>query len=65
MDEYMQYRGVGDHNCVDVEVLTPEEVIEIWPLAVKDGLIGAIRNPGDGYIQPADLTQALAKVQEI
>ena len=61
MDEYMQYRGVASTIGVDVEVLTPEEVIEIWPLAVKDGLIGAIRNPGDGYIQPADLTQALAK----
>ena len=61
MDEYMQYRGVASTIGVDVEVLTPEQVIEIWPLAVKDGLIGAIRNPGDGYIQPADLTQSLAK----
>jgi dimethylglycine dehydrogenase len=26
-----------------------------------DGLIGAIQHPDDGYIQPADLTQALAK----
>ena len=61
MDEYMQYRGVAKTIGVDVEVLTPDQVIEIWPLAVKDGLVGAIRNPGDGYIQPADLTQALAK----
>jgi dimethylglycine dehydrogenase len=30
-------------------------------LAVKDDLIGAIRHPDDGYIQPNDLTQALAK----
>ena len=44
MDEYMQYRGVASTIGVDVEVLTPEQVIEIWPLAVKDGLIGAIRN---------------------
>ncbi len=61
MDEYMQYKGVASTIGIDVEVLTPEQVIEIWPLAVKDGLIGAIRNPGDGYIQPADLTQSLAK----
>ena len=39
-------------------ILTPEQVREIWPLAVTDGLIGAIRHPDDGYIQPADLTQA-------
>ena len=61
MDEYMQYSGVARTIGVDVEILTPEQVIELWPLAVKEGLIGAIRNPSDGYIQPADLTQALAK----
>ncbi|MDA9190958.1 FAD-binding oxidoreductase, partial [Alphaproteobacteria bacterium] len=61
MDEYMQYCGVARTIGVDVEILTPEQVIELWPLAVKEGLIGAIRNPSDGYIQPADLTQALAK----
>ncbi|MGG2305090.1 NAD(P)/FAD-dependent oxidoreductase, partial [Salmonella enterica] len=41
--------------------LTPEQVKEIWPLAQTDGILGAIRHPADGYIQPADLTQALAK----
>ena len=34
---------------------------EIWPLCETDGLVGAIQHPDDGYIQPADLTQALAK----
>ena len=29
-----------------------------------DGLIGAIQHPEDGYIQPADLTQALAKARD-
>ena len=61
MDEYMQYKGVAETIGVNVEVLTPEEIVEHWPLAVKDGLIGGIRHPDDGYIQPADLTQAMAK----
>ncbi|HZD53749.1 MAG TPA: FAD-binding oxidoreductase, partial [Woeseiaceae bacterium] len=61
MDEYRQYASVAQTIGVEVEFLTPEEVREIWPLAVTDGLIGAIRHPEDGYIQPADLTQALAK----
>jgi len=61
MDEYMQYAGVAETIGVNVEKLAPDEVIDIWPLAVKDGLVGAIRHPDDGYIQPADLTQALAK----
>ena len=44
-----------------LKFLTPEQVKEIWPLCNTDGLIGAIQHPEDGYIQPADLTQALAK----
>lgn len=61
MDEYRQYASVAQTIGVDVEFLTPGQVQEIWPLAITDGLIGAIRHPDDGYIQPADLTQALAR----
>ena len=61
MDEYRQYAGVARTIGVNVEFLSPDEVHDIWPLAVTDGLIGAIRHPDDGYIQPADLTQALAR----
>ena len=60
MDEYRAYAGVGGTIGVEVEFLTPEQVKEIWPLCDVDGLVGAIRHPEDGYIQPADLTQALA-----
>ena len=61
MDEYRQYAGVASTIGVDVQFLTPEEIKHYWPLCNVDGLIGAIRHPGDGYIQPADLTQALAR----
>ncbi len=61
MDEYRQYAGVARTIGVNVEFLTPDEVQAIWPLAVTEGLVGAMRHPDDGYIQPADLTQALAK----
>jgi len=60
-DEYMYYAGVAETIGVKVNVLTPEQVKEIWPLCETDGIIGAIQHPDDGYIQPADLTQALAK----
>jgi dimethylglycine dehydrogenase len=60
-DEYLYYKGVADTLGVKVNVLTPDEVKEIWPLCETDGLLGAIQHPEDGYIQPADLTQALAK----
>jgi len=61
MDEYRQYAGVAKTIGVDVNFLTPEQIKEIWPLCNTEGLIGAIQHPEDGYIQPADLTQALAK----
>jgi dimethylglycine dehydrogenase len=61
MDEYRQYAGVAQTLGVDVNFLTPEQVKELWPLSNIDGLVGAIQHPEDGYIQPNDLTQALAK----
>ena len=61
MDEYYQYAGVAQTIGVDVKFLKPKEVKEIWPLCNIENLIGAIQHPEDGYIQPADLTQALAK----
>ena len=60
MDEYRFYAGVAETIGVDVRFLTPDQVKEIWPLCSIDGIIGAIQHPRDGYIQPADLTQALA-----
>ncbi len=60
MDEYHQYAGVAQTIGVDVKFLKPEQIKEIWPLCNIEGLIGAIQHPEDGYIQPADLTQALA-----
>jgi Glycine cleavage system T protein (aminomethyltransferase) len=60
-DEYMYYAGIAETIGVKVNILTPEQVKEIWPLCETEGLLGAIQHPDDGYIQPADLTQALAK----
>jgi dimethylglycine dehydrogenase len=61
MDEYHQYAGVAETIGVEVEFLSPQQVKEIWPLCNIEGVIGAIRHPQDGYIQPADVTQAMAR----
>jgi len=62
LDEYRYYAGVASTiGGIEVEFLTPAQVKELWPLCDIGGLLGAIRHPQDGYIQPADLTQALAK----
>jgi dimethylglycine dehydrogenase len=61
MDEYYQYAATARTIGIDVRFLTPEEIGKLWPLCNTDGLVGGIFHPEDGYIQPADLTQALAK----
>ena len=61
MDEYYQYAATAKTIGINVEFLTPKQVKEIWPLCETNGLVGAIYHPDDGYIQPADLTQAFAK----
>lgn len=60
-DEFMYYAGIAETIGVKVNKLTPKQLKELWPLCETDGIIGAIQHPDDGYIQPADLTQALAK----
>ena len=61
MDEYHYYAGIAKTIGVDVDFLTPEQLAEAWPLCNTEGILGAIRHRADGYIQPADLSQALAK----
>lgn len=61
MDEYRYYAGIARTIGVDVDFLTPEQVKEIWPLMETHGILGAIQHKEDGYVQPADLTQALAR----
>ena len=61
MDEYRYYSSVAQTVGVEVNFLTPEDVKLKWPMANVEGVVGSIQHPHDGYIQPADLTQALAK----
>ena len=61
LDEYYQYAGVAETIGVEVVFLSPEEIKEKWPLCNTKDLVGGIIHPKDGYIQPADLSQAFAK----
>ncbi|MDI3336908.1 FAD-dependent oxidoreductase [Defluviimonas aestuarii] len=61
MDEYMLYSSVAETADVYHEFLTPAQIKERWPLVRTEDLKGAIFHPQDGYINPADVTQAMAK----
>ena len=61
MDEYMLYASTAETCDVPFEWLTPEQIKQRWPLIRTDDLKGALYHNTDGYINPADVTMAMAK----
>lgn len=61
MEEYMLYASTAETCDVPLEWLTPDQIKERWPLINTDDLEGAIYHTEDGYINPADVTMAMAK----
>jgi len=61
MDEYMLYASTAETLGIPYEWLTPNQIRNRWPLVRTKDLKGAIFHPTDGYINPADVTQAMAK----
>ena len=61
MDEYMLYSSTAETIGIEHQFLTPQQIKDRWPLVNTDGLKGALFHPTDGYINPADVTQAMAK----
>ena len=60
MDEYRYVRGLARANGLPYEILTPRELRDRHPFVELDDLKGALWDPLDGDIDPAQLTQALA-----
>ncbi len=46
---------------MECEVVSPERARELWPVMQVEDLTGALWLPGDGTVNPTDLTQSLAK----
>ena len=61
MAEFRHVRGLGQFTGREFHILTPGELARLYPLARVDrGLLGAIHEPADGYVDPALATNALA-----
>ncbi|MGI9187004.1 MAG: GcvT family protein, partial [Gaiellales bacterium] len=64
-DERMfQYRRTGamaQHLGIDVDMVSAERALELFPLQNPDGLVGGLHIPDDGKVEPAGLARALAK----
>jgi len=56
-------RGASMAGCfgLEVDVLTPQQAQDLYPILYIDDLVGAVYLPKDGQINPADVTQAFAK----
>ena len=61
LDEYMVYANTAETCDVPYEWLSPAQIKERYPLVNCSDLKGAILHPTDGYINPADVTMAMAK----
>ena len=61
LQEFKRVVGMGRYQGMDLEILTPDEIKSRYPFAETHELTGALYDPYDGDIDPAQLTQALAK----
>ena len=61
LDEFRHVQGLGRFAGHDFHILTPDELRAIYPLVDTSGLIGAIHEPRDGYVDPSQATHAFAR----
>ncbi len=60
-DEHLYGADISRAFGVDAHVLTPREVLDWWPVAEVDDLVGAVVTPSDATVNPGDAALALAK----
>ena len=61
MTMLMRTAAAARAQGVEVDVLTPQEAGDKWPVMQTGDLKGGIWMPGDGKANPTDLTQSLAR----
>ena len=61
MMEFQRAKGMGIYQGMDIDVIGLSELKSKYPFIETHDLKGALFDPNDGDIDPAQLTQALAK----
>ncbi len=60
--EEVQRQATTAHSFgLDMQLLTPNEALDLWPLMDVSDVIGAAFMPTDGQANPSDITLSLAK----
>ena len=61
MQEFERAKGMGRYQGMDIDVIGADAIRSRYPFIETHDLKGALYDPNDGDIDPAQLTQALAK----
>ena len=61
LHQFEHVRGIAESVGVPFEIVSPERVLELFPLARSDDVLAAAYLPTDGHVDPTSLTNALAK----
>jgi dimethylglycine dehydrogenase len=61
MQEFARAVGMGRYQGMALDLIGPDEIRAKYPFLETHDLRGALHDPADGDIDPAQLTQALAK----
>ena len=61
MQEFARALGMGRYQGMSLDLLEPGDIKARYPFIETHDLAGALYDPADGDIDPAQLTQALAK----
>ncbi len=61
LEEYRRVAAFQRNLGLEVEEISPREISELFPWAKTDDLRAGFYVPGDGRVNPVDLTNALAK----
>jgi 4-methylaminobutanoate oxidase (formaldehyde-forming) len=61
LEELLRSASMARSFGLEVEEITAAQARDMWPLLQADDVIGGVHLPGDGQINPVDVTLALAK----
>ena len=61
LEEYRRVAAFQRHLGLEVHEISPTEMSDLFPWARTDDLLAGFFVPGDGRVNPVDLTMALAK----
>jgi heterotetrameric sarcosine oxidase gamma subunit len=61
MDEIAYTAAMARHHEAQANIIPPEAVGELWPLASTEGVLGGLHQPGDASVNPGWAALAFAK----